>query len=298
MNQFYDSKSERAGYYFILPAVVFMLLFTAFPLLYNILLSMQDINVMTLNSSVKKFVWFENYKVLFNEPLLWDSLKNTLHYTIFSVLLQFIFGFVLALFFNLKFRLAEYIRGFVMVAWLIPIAITGYTFRFVFSLDAGIVNFLLMKLHIVEKPIGWLIQESTAMWTLILTNTWIGIPFNMLLLTTGLSTVSKEVYESSDIDGANPLQKFYYITVPMIRPAILSVLTLGFIFTFKVFDLVFVMTKGGPAQSTEVLSTYAYRLAFAETNFSKGAVVANILAVVLFIVSLVYIKLIKKDEVM
>jgi len=153
-----------------------------------------------------------------------------------------------------------------------------------------------MTLHLVSKPVDWLLKGNTAMAAIIVANIWIGIPFNMMLLLTGLTTVPGDIYESARIDGANKLQTLFSITIPVIRPAIMSVLTLGFVYTFKVFDLVWVMTKGGPVNATELASTYAYRLSFEQFEFSKGAASANILFVVLFIVGLFYIRLINEEE--
>jgi len=133
---------------------------------------------------------------------------------------------------------------------------------------------------------------------IVIANIWIGIPFNMMLILTGLTTIPDEIYESANLDGANKLQTLFQITIPMIKPAIMSVLTLGFVYTFKVFDLVWVMTKGGPINSTELVSTYAYRLSFEEFQFSKGAASANVLFVILLIVGMFYIKTINDDEVM
>ena len=118
----------------------------------------------------------------------------------------------------------------------------------------------------------------------------------MMLLITGLTTIPAEVYESCSLDGANKIQTLFMITIPMIKPAIMSVLTLGFVYTFKVFDLVWVMTKGGPINSTELVSTYAYRLSFEEFQFSKGAAAANILFLILLVVGVFYIKLINEEE--
>lgn len=136
------------------------------------------------------------------------------------------------------------------------------------------------------------------MWGLIIANSWVGIPFNMLLLTTGLNDIPADIYEAASIDGASGLQKFMKITIPLLKPTIMSVLVLGFVLTFKVFDLVYVMTGGGPVDATEVLSTFSYKLSFQLFHFGEGAAVANILFVCLFLVALVYLKTISKDEVM
>ena len=124
---------------------------------------------------------------------------------------------------------------------------------------------------------------DTAMWVLIIANSWVGIPFNMLLLTTGINNISKDIYEAAEIDGATKTQQLFKITIPLLKPTIMSVLVLGFVLTFKVFDLVYVMTGGGPVDATEVLSTYSYKLSFQLFHFGEGSAAANVLFVCLFL---------------
>lgn len=291
-------KHEKVGYLFILPAVLFMAAFVGYPIIYNIVLSFQKVDLMALSTGDKEFVGFANYIELFKNPVLLHTLWNTLYFTIICIFFQFAIGFVFALFFNINFKLAKFIRGLVMVAWLIPVTVTALNFKYMFSLKGGIINELLMVLHIIKQPIEWLIGQQSAMWSIIITNIWIGIPFNMILLVTGLSTISPSIYESADIDGANWFQKLFMITIPCIRASILAVVTLGFINTFKVFDLIFLMTNGGPINATEVLSTLSYRYSFEQFNFSMGSTTANILCLILLCISMLYIKFIKEDEVM
>ena len=294
----YVNKGDKIGYLFVLPALIFMLVFIGYPILYNLKLSLYNVEVMTFANKVKEFVGLRNFTELFQDGILQTTIENTLFYTVGCIVIQFIVGFALALLFNIKFKLAEPLRGLIVVSWMIPMTVTALLFKFMLSPSGGIINELLMALHIIKEPIGWLINGSTAIWGLIIANSWVGIPFNMILISTGLSNISKEIYESASVDGANVIKKFFYITLPQLKPAILSVLVLGFIYTFKVFDLVFVMTNGGPVNATEVLSTYSYKLSFSQFNFSKGAAVANILFIILFVVSLGYTKLIKEEEVM
>lgn len=289
---------EKIGYLYILPAVLFMIFFVGYPIIYNIIISFQDVNLMSLNTGIKPFVGIKNYIIVLSNPVFYKALFNTLFYTIVCIIFQFTIGFALAVFFNIDFKLARFIRGLIMVAWLLPLTVTALNFKFMFAINGGIINEILLKLNIIKEPIEWLLGPKSSMWSLIITNIWIGIPFNMILLVTGLSTIPKTLYESSELDGANWFQKIIYITLPSIKPAILAVVTLGFINTFKVFDLVFIMTNGGPVNATEVLSTLSYRYSFDSFNFGLGSSVANILCLILVIVSVVYIKFIKKDEVM
>lgn len=185
-----------------------------------------------------------------------------------------------------------------MISWLLPVTVAGLLFKFMFASSGGIINQFLMGIGLIDTPLNWLLQPDLAMVATVVANIWIGIPFNMMLLITGLTTMPQEIYESASLDGANKFQTLFKITIPMIKPAIMSVLTLGFVYTFKVFDLIWVMTKGGPINSTELVSTYAYRLSFEEFQFSKGAAAANVLFLILLVVGFFYIKTISDDEVM
>ena len=289
-------RYDNLGYLFVLPAMIYMLVFIGYPIVSNFILSFQDVTVKTLNSPNKPFVGFDNYAALFQDSVLRTSVVNTLLFTVACLVFQFAIGFLLALFFNQKFSFAKPVRGLLMMPWMIPITITALMFKFMFTSNVGIINQVLQSMHFIQQPIDWLMQPDTAMFALIVANIWIGIPFNMILLSTGLTTIPQDLYESASIDGANKLQTFFKITLPMLRPSIESVLILGFIYTFKVFDLVYVRTNGGPVNSTQMLSTYSYKLSFSMFKYSQGASVANILFVILFIISLIYLKFVYTDE--
>lgn len=291
------SKERLSGYLFVLPALVYMIFFVGYPIVDNIRLSLLDVNVLNFAQGEQPFVGLQNYSKLFHDGILPTVLSNTLIYTVACIVLQFVVGLAFALLFVQPFRLAQRLRGLVMISWLLPATITGMIFKFMFSTSGGIVNELLMQLHLTSEPVEWLVTPVPAMLSVVLANTWIGIPFNMILLTTGLMTIPKEVYESASIDGANAVQRFFKITLPLLKPSILSLLVLGFIYTFKVFDLVLVMTHGGPVNATQMMSTYAYKLSFDEFNFSQGAAASNIMFLVLLIVGFIYMRLVYKEEV-
>lgn len=288
-------RHDNIGLLFVAPAMIFMLAFIGYPILYNFVLSAQNVTVMTIRT-VKPFVGFANYIKAFSDPIVGQSVVNTLVFTVSCIVFQFIFGLALALFFNKRFKFAKPVRGLMLVPWMIPMTVTGLTFKFLFASNVGVVNDLLKMVGLIQKPVDWLLQPGTAMFSVIFANVWIGIPFNMILLSTGLNLIPEELYESSMIDGATKVQTFFHITLPMLRTTIESVLVLGFIYTFKMFDLVFVMTSGGPANATQLLSTYSYKLSFSLFHYSDGATVANISFVILFIVSLLYLKFAYSNE--
>jgi multiple sugar transport system permease protein len=297
MAKYFKNNEKLTKYLFVLPALLFMVAFIGYPIIYNIILSLRNVSTMTFKIG-SQFIGFENYIKLFQDPdrVLNISIFNTFFYTIVCLFFQFSIGFAFAIFFAMKFKLATFLRGLTMIAWMVPMTITAMMYKYMLSPSGGLVNQILMSLHLIKAPLQWLIDGKTAMWGVIIANIWVGVPFNMILLATGITTIPDSVYESASIDGANFLQKFFWITVPMIRPAIMSVLTLGFIFTFKVFDLIFIMTNGGPMNATEVLSTFAYRQSFVDFNFSKGAAVSNVLFIILLCVGFIYLRLTRKNE--
>lgn len=288
---------DNIGYLFVLPAFLYMVIFVGYPIVDNIILSFQNVTMKTLTAANKPFAGLDNYLTIFSDSVFYKALWNTLLFTVCCLILQFLIGFVLAVFFNQNFRFSKPIRGLLMMPWMIPITVTALIFKFIFGTDVGILNYILQSIGLIKENIDWLTSSGTAMFAIICANVWIGIPFNMILLSTGLTTIPQELYESASIDGANKVQSFLKITLPLLKPTIESVLILGFIYTFKVFDLVYVMTGGGPVNSTHMLSTYSYKLSFEMFKYSKGSAVANILLVILLIVGVFYLKMTKEEEV-
>lgn len=288
-----EKKRRREAYCFILPAFFYMLLVLGYPLVYNVILSFKNVDVKNLTKGGSVFVGFQNYIDLFQNDTFLLVLRNTFIFTIACLVFQFTIGFAFAIFFYQKFRLSGPIRGIVLVSYMMPMAVTGLLGKNLFS-NAGLVNNLLARFGIIGPE--WLVNTSTALIAVIIMNCWVGIPFNMLLLISGLTSISAEVYESASIDGAHWGQRFYYITLPMMRGSMLAVLMLGFIYTFRAFDLMYIMTAGGPLNATDVLGTYSYMLSFTQFQFSKGSAVAMVLFVCLFVVGLFYLKLLSKED--
>lgn len=288
-----EKRKRREAYAFILPAFCYMVLVLGYPLIYNVILSFKNVNVKNLTKGGSVFVGLQNYIELFQNDTFLLVIKNTFVFTIACLIFQFTIGFAFAIFFYQKFRLSGPIRGMVLVSYMMPMAVTGLLGKNIFS-NLGLINNLLSKIGITGPE--WLVNTSTALTAVIIMNCWVGIPFNMLLLISGLTSISGEVYESASIDGANWGQRFVFITLPMMKGSMLAVLMLGFIYTFRAFDLMYIMTAGGPLNSTDVLGTYSYMLSFTQFQFSKGSAVAMVLFVCLFIVGLFYLHLLSKED--
>jgi ABC-type sugar transport systems, permease components len=289
-------KKKLEGYAFVLPGFLYIAFVLGYPLVYNFILSFKDMSVKNFKSGTSVFVGLDNYIHLFQDTTFLLVFKNTFVFTIACLIVQFSIGFIFALFFSKKFTLAGPIRGLILVAYMMPMSVTGLLGKNMFGVSEGVINNLLLRTGIIDKPIEWLISSSTALGAVIAVNCWVGIPFNMLLLTSGLTGIPDEIYDSAAVDGANARQKFFHIILPLMKPAILAVLMLGFIYTFKAFDLMFVMTSGGPLNSTDVLGTYAYDLSFSQYQFSMGSASAIVLFLCLFVIGLLYLKLIARED--
>ena len=259
------AKKNREGYAFILPAFFYMLIVLGYPLVYNLILSFKNVDVKNLTKGGSVFVGFDNYVKLFHDPTFLLVLKNTFIFTIACLVFQFTIGFAFAMFFNQKFKLSGPIRGMILVSYMMPMSVTGLLGKNMFFND-GLINDLLSKIGI--RGPEWLVTGSTALIAVIIMNCWVGIPFNMLLLMSGLTSIPQDVYESASIDGANWGQRFLHITLPLMKGSVMAVLMLGFIYTFRAFDLMYIMTAGGPLNATDVLGTYSYVRSFIDGKAS------------------------------
>lgn len=289
-------RYDNIGLLYALPAFLYMLFFVGYPIVSNLILSLQNVTVRNLVRGSRDFIGFDNYIKLMRDPVFLRAMFNTLLFTVSCLVVQFIIGFALALLFQKDFSFARPVRGLLMIPWMIPMTVTALIFKFMFSTGVGIINYFLKSAGLITENIQWLTSPSTAMTAVITANIWIGIPFNTILISTGLTTIPLELYESAAIDGANGRQKFFKITLPLMRTTIESLLVLGFIYTFKVYDMVYVMTGGGPVNSTHLLSTYSYKLSFEMFQYSLGSSAANVLLVILLLVGVVYLKITMKGE--
>jgi multiple sugar transport system permease protein len=274
-------------YFFILPAGLFLTAIIGYPVIYTIFMSFQKFTLETLVSKQPQFIGFENYAAIFANPKFLVALKQSLIFTFASIFFQFTIGLGLAILFSKHFPLRHTMRGLLLSGWQIPSVVTGTIFLWLFNVDYGLINFMLTALNLVKEPIGWVTRADMALITVILVNIWLGIPFNTILLSAGISGLPEDVYEAATVDGANGWQRIIYITIPLLRSTILAVLMLGFIYTLRVFDVIWIMTKGGPADATEVLPTFAYRLSFISFNFGQSAAVS---VVILLVAAVFYLK--------
>jgi multiple sugar transport system permease protein len=276
---------------FLIPAGLYVLFAFVVPVIYNLILSFEVTTPATIASLFAPWAGLSNYKVTLLNSITQSALIRTLTFTVLSLLFQFLIGFGLALLFNLRFPLNKLARSLVIVPWLLPFLVTGFIFRFLFQLEAGAVNQVLLDVHLIHAPIGYLLSPGWAYVTVLITNIWLGVPFFTVLLFSALQDVPPELKEAAMIDGAGPWQTLVRVTLPVIRPVIEVTFVLGFVFTVKVFDIVISLTQGGPANSTQLIATWAYNLSFQQFDYGAGAALNTVLLIIALLVAPVYIRL-------
>jgi len=276
---------------FLIPAGLYVLFAFVVPVIYNLILSFEVTTPATIASLFAPWAGISNYKLTLLQSITQSALIRPLTFTVLSLLFQFLIGFGLALLFNLRFPLNKLARSLVIVPWLLPFLVTGFIFRFLFQLEAGAVNQVLLDVHLIHAPIGYLLSPGWAYVTVLITNIWLGVPFFTVLLFSALQDVPPELKEAAMIDGAGPWQTLVRVTLPVIRPVIEVTFVLGFVFTVKVFDIVISLTQGGPANSTQLIATWAYNLSFQQFDYGAGAALNTVLLIIALLVAPIYIRL-------
>ena len=279
---------------FIAPACLLLAAILIYPTYFNIRQSLEHYTITSFFTGRAPFVGLANYRQVLHDPLFNHALFDTAMFTVGSLVAQFGIGLGLAVFFARDFPLNTYLRALLLIPWLLPLSVSASVWRWIYDADYGVLNQTLERLHLIAHPIPWLLDPHWALFAVILTNIWVGVPFNMVILYGGLRAIPDEYYEAARVDGANAWRRFRDITLPLLRPVILIVLTLGFITTIKVFDVIMVLTKAGPADGTQTLATWSYFQSFQTLNFGRGAATANLLMAISLAVALIYVRSVLK----
>jgi len=279
-------RSGISGYVFILGAVLYLLLLMMYPMIYNVNLSLHDVSFVTFVKGGSPWSGLKNYRDLLQDPLFFRVLFNTMVFWIGSISLQFTIGFLLALLFDKGFPLKNLYLPIILLPWFIPLTVSGAIFRW-FLYGTGFINSFLLGVGLIQSPIPWITNPNLAIYSLTFANVWLGIPFNFILLFTGLKAIPLELYESAEIDGAKEWQKTLYISIPFLKPVIVMTILLGSIFTIKVFDLVWVITRGGPGGASHLLSTLSYSVAFDRFRFGYSCAVVVLMMIMVIVLTIV-----------
>ena len=262
-------REQRTGWTLILPALIMLLLVYAYPILRAFWLSVYTQNLGTELQRV--FSGLSNYQRMAGDGRFWQSLSNTAIFTTASVLLELILGIGVALVLNQAFRGRSIVRTITLIPWALPTAIMGIAWAWIFNDQYGVVNDILRRLGLIDAGISWLGDPTLAMIAVILADVWKTTPFIALLLLAGLQSISNDLYEAHSLDGASAWQSFWNITIPLLMPQIVIALLFRFAQAFAIFDLIQVMTGGGPAGATETVSIYIYSTVMRYLDFGYGS---------------------------
>ncbi|GIJ28555.1 sugar ABC transporter permease [Micromonospora qiuiae] len=278
-----------AAWAFLAPVAGYLLAFYAYPLYRNVELSLREYTVRSFVQGGAPFAGLDNYRQVLAAPTFVPALWHTAVFTVASLLCQFAIGLALALFFHRHFPLSRTLRALFLVPWLLPLIVSASTWSWLLNSEAGLVNAALAAVGV--EPVNWLTSPRWSLLSVIIANVWIGIPFNLVVLYSGLQAIPRPLYEAAALDGASGWQRFRWITWPLLRPVSAITLLLGLIYTLKVFDLIWIMTRGGPTDSSTTLATWSYRLGFGNLlpEFGPGAAVGNLLILLAVGAGAVYI---------
>lgn len=281
-------REELATWAFLAPALAFLLLFFGYPVVKNVTMSLQEYTTRTFYTGEAPWVGLDNYVAVVRSSVFSTAMLNTLLFTVGSILGQFTIGLALAVFFKNRFPLSGVLRSLMLLPWLLPMIVSSAIWKWMLDQDSGVINEVLGVVGVGHVP--WLTSPNVALVAVVIVNIWLGIPFNMTILYSGLQDIPDELYEAAALDGAVGWRAFRHVTWPLLRPVVGVVLVLGVVYTLKVLDIILGLTDGGPANATVTLATQSYKLSFANFEFGQGAALGNILVVISLVFALVYLR--------
>ena len=289
-NIFLNNETGTA-YLFNLPLMITAILFILLPVIGTILTSFfRDVTYLPT-----KFLLFENYKRLFADPHFWQSVQFTLLFVLVSVTFELVLGLIFAMVLNETIPGKGFLRVAILIPWAIPVAVSARVWQLIYHFDYGLLNYVIMKLGIANAPVNWLGSQTGAFVSLVISDVWKTTPFMTIILLAGLSTISRDLYKQAEIDGTNFIQRFFKITLPLLKPAIVVALLFRTIDAIRILDLIYVLTGGGPGGSTTSVSLYAYNY-FVSGDFGYGSAVSVIVFVLAAMLAMIYIHFGKFSE--
>jgi len=284
-------KTKLTPYWFVAPATLTILLLVVYPIIYGIYISFFDTNLV----NKWKFVGLKYYLQAFTDGSFGHSLLMTLIFTVCVVGGHFLLGFIYASILNRDIRFRTIFRGILILPWLFPDVVIAYLFKWILNTQGGILNELLLHFHLIEESVGWLSTSATAFPCVILVSIWKGFPLVMVQILAGIQTISTDMYEAADIDGANMWQKFFSITLPALKPILTTILILDTVWVFKQFTLIWLMTSGGPGSSTMVSAIEIYKNAFSYFKYGYASAQSVYILVICYLIGVVFRRLLKDD---
>jgi len=287
-------KDRTFAMLLIVPAAILVFGIVLFPLLQTFWYTFQNMDI--TSSSYGEMVGIENYKQLLGDQGFWETAGRTAYFTGFSLFLQLSLGILIALLLNEDLRGKTFLRSIFIIPWAVPTIVNGAMWKWIYHPEYGALNAFLNQIGLINEYRSWLNDPIVAIHMVMFADSWKMIPLVTIFMLASLQMANKSVYEAAMIDGAGVLKRFYYLTLPYLKPTILVVLVMRTMDLFKVFDIIYATTRGGPANGTLTLTYEAYLTSFVEVNYSKGATISYIIAFMVAILTFVYVKTLKKGE--
>lgn len=287
-------KDRTFAMLLIVPAAVLVFGIVLFPLLQTFWYTFQNMDI--TSSSYGEMVGIENYKQLLGDQGFWETAGRTAYFTGFSLFLQLSLGILIALLLNEDLRGKTFLRSIFIIPWAVPTIVNGAMWKWIYHPEYGALNAFLNQIGLINEYRSWLNDPIVAIHMVMFADSWKMIPLVTIFMLASLQMANKSVYEAAMIDGAGVLKRFYHLTLPYLKPTILVVLVMRTMDLFKVFDIIYATTRGGPANGTLTLTYEAYLTSFVEVNYSKGATISYIIAFMVAILTFVYVKTLKKGE--
>lgn len=279
------------GYVLLTPALVLLLIFLAYPFVYGIWLALSDSEI----GAGGQFIGFANFVYLFtSDPIYLQALRNTFEYTFVTVVFKFFLGLMMAAVLSVGFRFSRVVRAAMLLPYIVPTVLSTLAWLWMYDSTYSVINWLLLHVLGIHGPV-WLSTSPWPMISLMIVNIWRGIPFFGVLLLAAMQSVPRDLHEAGHVDGANAFQRWLFITIPTIRPVILITTLLTIITTFSDFQVIWILTRGGPVNQTQVLGTYAFQTGIEGTSIGLGASIALTMFPLLIILTGVVLWLLRRD---
>lgn len=288
------TRERLTGYALLLPTLAVLVLVIVYPVLDGIRISLMRMKI--TSTAEPRYVGVDNYVDLFGDDKFWSTLRTTAVWTVSNVVAQLVLGLALAVLLNEQLKARGLYRSIALIPYIVPSVAAALIWRWMYDGSAGIINAILLRIGVIDSYQQWLGEISTAMPAVIIESVWKGTPFVMILLLAGLQTIPPEYYEAAAIDGASAWQRFLHITLPLLSPSLAVATILTTVYTVNNFNAIWLMTQGGPLGSTEILFTWAYKLAFDRFDFGMAATVSVVLFGILAIFAAIYILLVEREE--
>ena len=276
------------------PSLVLIFALAIYPLLYTIFISFTELNMMTGETQYKGV---ENYIQAFTSGEFWNSVWVTLLFTLLSLLIQLPLGVLVALLLNQEFKGRWLLRSVVLIPWAVPTLVNSTLWNWIFNTQYGAANRILMQFNLISEPIIWFDSPMKAMGVIVFADTWRMLPLYVLMMLASLQTIPQAQIEAAVLDGAGAFSRFRNVILPLIKPMLLVVLVIRTMQALKVFDIIYMLTHGGPANGTMVISYYIYNQSFGFMHFSYGAALAIVVAVISTIITVVYVRILRTDDI-